>query len=228
MNYFGELTAQKQSERILRQTNEDFLRLFVENVTDYAIIVLDVEGTILTWGPGAERINGYRADEIVGRHFAVFYRREDIRDGKPRNLLAEAAAAGRVEDEGWRLRKDGTRYWADVVITALRDESGHLQGFGKVVRDETARKQSAEDLRSVNALLDRRVQERSSQLADTSYELRTSLEQLRALAARLQAVREEERTSMAREIHDELGQALTAMKMDLVWIMQRLPEALGV
>ena len=168
-------------------------------------------------------MKGFRAEEIVGKHFAVFYRREDIRQGKPQKLLEEAAAKGRVEDEGWRLRKDGSRFWAHVVITALRDKAGRLYGFGKIVSDATNRKRTEGTLRDLNEKLDQRVQERTSQLAQANRELKDSLGQLRALAARLQSVREDERTSIAREIHDELGQALTAMKMDLVWLMQRLP-----
>jgi PAS domain S-box-containing protein len=203
--------------------NEGLFSLLIESISDYAIILLDPEGVILTWGVGAERIEGYKGDEIIGRHFAAFFRREDIRQNKPKKLLHDATIAGRVLDEGWRLRKDGTKFWANVVITALRDQTGRLHGFGKVVRDATGRKRAEEDLRNLNEKLDERVQERTSQLAQTNRELRDSLEQLHQLAARLQAVREEERTSIAREIHDDLGQALTAMKMDLVWIMQRLP-----
>ena len=223
VDFFAELTTQQQSERNLRQT-ERYLRLLIESVREYAIMLLDPEGSVLTWSPGAERIEGYRAEEILGKHFAVFYHREDIRQGKPQKLLEEAVAQGRVVDEGWRLRKDGSRFWANVVITALRDEAGRLQGFGKVVRDETAKREAQEALLNLNEELDKRVQERTGQLAQAYRDLRISFEQLRALASRLQEVREEERTSIAREIHDELGQALTALKMDVVWLMQRLPE----
>lgn len=203
------------------QSNEEQLRLFAERVQEYAIILLDPEGTILTWGLGAEHLEGYSAPEIIGKHFAVFYHRADIRLCKPQKLLQEAAANGRAEEEGWRLRKDGSRFWANVVITALRDEAGYLLGFGTLVRDDTGRKRSQEALRNLNEKLDQRVQERTHQLAQANRELRDSLDQLHALAARIQAIREEERTSIAREIHDELGQALTALKMDLVWLMQR-------
>jgi PAS domain S-box-containing protein len=216
------VTTLKRAKRVLGHS-EEFLRLFIESVQDYAIFLLDTEGVVLTWGPGAEQLKGYRAEEIVGKHFAVFYNRADIKQGKPEMLLQDAAAKGRVEDEGWRLRKDGSRFWANVSITSLRDGVGHLQGFGTVVRDETARKRTERVLRNHNEKLDQRVQERNSQLAQANRELQDSLDQLHALAARLQAVREEERTSIAREIHDELGQALTALKIDLVWLMQRLP-----
>ncbi len=215
------LGIQSQNEASVRP-DEGLYRLLVESVSDYAIILLDPEGLILSWSAGAERIEGYKSEEIIGRHFAAFYRREDIRQNKPKKLLDDAASAGRVVDEGWRLRKDGTKFWANVVITALRDPAGRLCGFGKVVRDATRRKRAEEGLRNLNERLDERVQERTSQLAQTNRELRDSLEQLHQLAARLQAVREDERTTIAREIHDDLGQSLTAMKMDLVWIMQRL------
>jgi PAS domain S-box-containing protein len=112
-----------EAERNLRQSEERFRHL-VEAAQDYAIFMLEPSGCISTWNVGAERIKGYGASEIIGRHFSVFYPEEDIRAGKPQRLLAIAAAEGRVEDEGWRIRKDGSRFWADVIITALRDESG--------------------------------------------------------------------------------------------------------
>jgi PAS domain S-box-containing protein len=221
-DYFPALKIQQQSG-LGFGLNEVLYRILIETVSDYAIILLSAEGIILSWSVGAERIEGYKSNEIIGRHFAAFYRREDIRQNKPQKLLEDAAEMGRVEDEGWRLRKDGTRFWANVILTALRDRAGRLCGFGKVVRDATRRKRAQEGLRNLNEKLDQRVHERASQLAQTNRELRSSLAQLHALAARIQAVREDERTTIAREIHDDLGQVLTAMKMDLVWLMRRLP-----
>jgi PAS domain S-box-containing protein len=126
----------------------EYFRLFVESVKDYGIFTLDTEGIIRTWNDGARRISGYEADEIVGSSFAKFYLPEDIAVGKPARELQQAIAEGRVEDEGWRLRKNGTRFWADVVITALFDpDTGELRGFGKVIRDLTDRKRAEEDLR---------------------------------------------------------------------------------
>jgi len=113
--------------------------LLVSNVVDYAIFLLDPTGVIASWNEGAERIKGYRADEIIGRHFSIFYPVEDTRNGKPEWELEIARREGRYAEEGWRLRKDGTRFWASVVITALRDETGRLRGFGKVTRDLTER-----------------------------------------------------------------------------------------
>jgi phosphoserine phosphatase RsbU/P len=120
-------------------------RLLVASVRDYAIFMLDPLGRIATWNLGAERIKGYTASEVIGSHFSVFYPPEDLAAGKPAAELAEAERVGRFEDEGWRIRKDGSRFWANVIITALRDSDGVLRGFGKVTRDLTARRE-AEDI----------------------------------------------------------------------------------
>ena len=125
----------------------DLFRLLVDRVQDYAIFALDPDGHILTWNTGAERLKGYAADEIVGKHFSMFYPPEDAAAGKPRALLEAAREEGRVEDEGWRLRKDGSRFWGNVLITALRDDSGRLVGFAKVTRDLTDRREAEEALR---------------------------------------------------------------------------------
>jgi PAS domain S-box-containing protein len=109
----------------------------VSQVVDYAIIALDTRGTIQTWNLGAERVKGYTADEAVGLSFATFYTEEDRRAGLPLKLLAEAREKGRVEHTGWRVRKDGSRFWGDVILTALHDESGHVTGYAKVTRDRT-------------------------------------------------------------------------------------------
>jgi len=122
-------------------------RMMAEQTVDYALFALDAEGRIATWNRGAERIKGYAPEEIIGRHFSVFYTREAIESGWPDEELRLAAREGRLEDEGWRLRKDGSRFWASVVITALRDENGKLLGFSKVTRDLTERKKHEEALR---------------------------------------------------------------------------------
>ena len=133
-------------------TSERF-RLVVESIKDYAIFTLDPEGHVTSWNAGAERFKQYRADEIIGKHFSVFYPPEDIASGKPARELELAAREGRIEDEGWRVRKDGTRFWANVVITALR-ENGGLVGFAKVTRDLTERMQNEERLRAAVTELD--------------------------------------------------------------------------
>ena len=130
----------------MRRSEERF-RLLVEGAKDYAIFMLDPQGHVATWNAGAERIKGYRADEIIGQHFSRFYPQEAIDRGWPAQELKVAAAEGRFEDEGWRVRKDGTRFWANVVITALHDEAGNLRGFSKITRDLTERKQAEENAR---------------------------------------------------------------------------------
>lgn len=125
---------------------DDLFRLLVESVEDYAIFLLDPEGHVISWNHGAQRIKGYEAEEILGQHFSVFYPEEDRAAGKPAHLLAVAAATGRVEDEGWRVRKDGARVWANVVITALRSPDHRLRGFAKVTRDLSERRQAEEAL----------------------------------------------------------------------------------
>jgi PAS domain S-box-containing protein len=132
-------------------TDPDQFRLLVASVRDYAIFVLDPQGNVATWNLGAERIKGYAAGEIIGRHFSTFYPAEDVARGKPAWELAEAERDGRFEDEGWRVRKDGSRFWANVIITALWNESGALCGFGKVTRDLTARREAEETARKLAA-----------------------------------------------------------------------------
>src|SRR3989442_10650599 len=126
------------------KTVGDEFALLVSTVVDYAIFMLDPTGKIVTWNDGAQRIKGYAADEVIGRHFSIFYPPEDARHRKPDWELETAKREGRYMEEGWRLRKDGTRFWASVVITTLRDQTGHLRGFGKVTRDLTERQEQEE------------------------------------------------------------------------------------
>ncbi|HEU4494329.1 MAG TPA: PAS domain S-box protein [Rubrobacteraceae bacterium] len=130
-------------DQLLSESEERF-RLLVEGVKDYAIFMLDPEGRITTWNPGAQRIKGYEAEEIVGEHFSIFYTDEDIERGHPEEELRVAADGGSYEEEGIRVRKDGSTFWANVLITALRDDAGNLRGFAKVTRDITARKEAEE------------------------------------------------------------------------------------
>jgi PAS domain S-box-containing protein len=136
-----DLTERRKAEDELRASEERF-RMLVSGVQDYAIFLLDPEGNVVTWNAGAQRIKGYTADEIVGQHFSRFYTPEDLAAGKTRHELMIATRDGVYEEEGWRVRKDGSKLWASVVITALRDEQGRLRGFSKVTRDITTRRES--------------------------------------------------------------------------------------
>jgi PAS domain S-box-containing protein len=148
-----DITQAKQAEHRLLES-EERLRLIIEGVRDYAIFMLDVDGVVVSWNSGAERMKGYRSEEICGQHFSRFYPPEDVEAGKPAAALHTAAALGRFEDEGWRVRKDGSRFWASVVITALRDPGGHLRGFAKVTRDFTERRRTEARLEYQARLLD--------------------------------------------------------------------------
>ncbi len=170
------------------QASEERLRLLIDAVRDYAIFMLDPEGRVTTWNAGAERLKGYRADEILGEHFSRFYLPEAIAAGKPAQELELAAREGRAEDEGWRLRKDGTRFWANVVITALRDEAGRLVGFAKVTRDVTERKEAEEQRlrlareQAARAEAEAAVRARDEFLSIASHELKTPLTALQLQA----------------------------------------------
>jgi PAS domain S-box-containing protein len=153
-------------------------RLLVESVADYAIFALDPQGHVLNWNVGAQRFKGYTPEEIIGQHFSIFYQPEDQQSDKPKHELEIAERVGRLEDEGWRIRKDGTRFWANVVITALRDSSGKLVGFAKVTRDLTERREAEEkaiaDARRL-AKAEEANRVKMSFLAAMSHELRTPL-----------------------------------------------------
>jgi PAS domain S-box-containing protein len=189
-----DMTERRDTEQALRESEEHF-RLLVQGVTDYAIFMLDPGGHIVSWNAGAERIKGYTAGEIAGRHFSVFYPPEDLAAGKPAAELRTAIADGRVEDEGWRLRKDGSRFWANVVITALYDDAGRLRGFGKVTRDMTERRDAEQNLNERRRLLSHMVQ-----------------------------AQETERRRIAWDVHDDPLQAMVAVGMRQQLLAARLPE----
>jgi PAS domain S-box-containing protein len=188
-----DMTERHNADQALRESEEHF-RLLVQGVTDYAIFMLDVGGRVVSWNAGAQRIKGYTAQEIAGQHFSVFYPPEDIAADKPGRELATAVAQGRVEDEGWRLRKDGTRFWANVTITALFDDGGELRGFGKVTRDLTERRNAEQSLSDRRRLLIHMVQ-----------------------------AQEAERRRIAWDVHDDSIQAMVAVGMRQQLLAERLP-----
>ena len=191
--------------------SEDRFRLLVDAVQDYAIFMLDAEGHISSWNTGAQRIKGYEASEILGKHFSCFYPEGDRQAGKPQMELEIASREGRFEEEGWRIRKDGSRFWASVTITALRDEHGELYGYGKVTRDATERMRAHVALRQSYAELEKQAAERTK----AELRLQESEDSLRRLSLHLLRTQDEERRRIGRELHDSVGQYLAALKMNL-------------
>jgi PAS domain S-box-containing protein len=164
-----------RSESELKQAQES-LRMLIDSVKDYAIFKLDVLGNIQSWNSGAQLIKGYRADEIIGRHFAIFYPAEEVAQGKPAMELKIATETGRFQEEGWRIRKDGSRFWANVVISPIREVDGTISGFSKVTRDMSEKKRADDQIRSSYEMLETRVRERTSELAQTQQKLELALE----------------------------------------------------
>jgi PAS domain S-box-containing protein len=199
-----QLKAQMLEKELALRRSEQRFQLFVEAVRDYAIFMLDPEGNVATWNRGAERIKGYRASEIIGSHFSRFYPEQDLQAGKPQWELKVAAKEGRFEDEGWRVRKDGSRFWANVIITAVHDETGKLIGFGKVTRDSTERMQAQ-----------RALQREIAEKQQAEMRLRESEKSLRDLSLHLLRTQDEERRRIGRDLHDSLGQSLAVLKMKL-------------
>ena len=196
------MTMSSDPQRALdpvRQERDDepaeLYRLLVASVRDYAIFALDARGHVLTWNAGAAHLKGYRADEIIGRHFSTFYPPEDIAAGKPEMELVEASRVGRFEDEGWRIRNDGSRFWANVIVTALRDDTGAVVGFAKVTRDLTERRAAEEQAvrlavesaaRSAAEMRSEELDALNQTLQDQALELEAQTEEAKALAEELE------------------------------------------
>jgi PAS domain S-box-containing protein len=211
----GREAEQSAQEAYLREVsfrqNDHRFRLFIQTVKDYAIFTLDPNGNISSWNEGAERLKGFTTSEIVGKHFSCFYSEVDQQAGKPEHNLDIAAREGHVEDEGWRMRKDGSRFWASVTITAIRDNTGKLIGFAKVTRDFTDRMLGQEALRKANADLISEMAERKA----AELKLARSEKSLRDLSLHLLRSQDQERKRIGRDLHDSLGQYLAVLKMNL-------------
>ena len=196
--------ALEQTTQVLRESEERF-RLMVDGVNDYAILMLDAGGRVSSWNAGAEQVQGYIASQIMGAHFSRFYPPEAVEAGDPGRQLAVAAKEGRVEDEGWRVRKDGSTFWASVVLTAVRDKTGTLRGYSQITRDVTERKRAQDEIRQLNTELEERVEERTKDLKSArsaalglmqdaqmqKQQLEESLVAQRSLAGRLEAANKE-------------------------------------
>jgi PAS domain S-box-containing protein len=193
----------------MNRPTEDLFRLLVAQVQDYAIFMLDPNGIVVSWNAGAERIKGYKASEIIGDHFSRFYPEEAIRSGWPKTELELATRQGRFEDEGWRLRKDGTRFWANVVLTALRDETGRLRGFAKITRDLTERRRVER--------LEADAQQMSEFVAMLAHELRNPLAPIRsAVSVARHPGTDAARIQWALEVIDRQAGQLTRLVDDLL------------
>jgi PAS domain S-box-containing protein len=216
----SELYAREEAEKIarsayerelaMRQEQERF-RLFVDAVQDYAIYVLDAEGHVASWNRGAQRIKGYSASEIIGQHFSIFFTEQDRLAGKPLEELRAAEQKGQFESEAWRVRKEGSQFWASVTVTSIKDDKGKPIGFVKITRDFTERMQAQEALRHTNSELAVEIKERLS----VQERLANSEKSLRELSLHLLRTQDEERRRIGRELHDSLGQYLAMVKMNM-------------
>ncbi|AFY82000.1 PAS domain S-box protein [Oscillatoria acuminata] len=229
-NFFGyigsglDITERKQAEEARRESEEGF-RSLVESVKDYAIIRLDVAGRVASWNMGAQRIKGYRAPEILGQPFQQFYTLEDRTSGKPEAELKAAQSEGRFEDEGYRVKKDGSKFWANVIITALRDAKGELQGFSKITRDVTEQRRNQEALEQLAADLENRVDQRTQELQEINEKLQQEVgDRIGAEAEKTQLIadleimsaqRQAEMDSLTEQVVKMLGQIKGAAKGDL-------------
>ncbi len=199
--------------------------LFVHSVVDYAIFMLDVDGTVISWNPGAERIKGYSEEEIIGQHFSVFFTDEDIADGRPAAELLIAGEMGSYEDEGWRRRRGGERFWANTVLTALRDEQGVLVGFGKVTRDLTERRKLQEERSGRQQAYAHLVRAQETERRRIAWDVHDdSIQSMIAVSMRLQMLAAQRRDSALMQLDEAIQGAIRRLR---ILVAQLRPPALN-
>lgn len=199
-------------------TDETYQRMIIE-VEDYAILMIDRSGTIMNWNRGAEKIKGYKGEEIIGKNFRLFYTQKDREAGTPDRLLAEAAHNNRAQHEGWRVRKDGSKFWGSVVITAIHDDDGGIIGFSKVTRDLTERKEAEEalkhtaaELQKKNRELDAMNQELASFAYVSSHDLQEPLRKIQTFATRIVETEEKTLSPKAKDYFSRMQNAAQRMQ----------------
>ncbi len=211
---FLKIVRDSTPKKIVEECNERFRHL-VEHITDYAVFMLDEDGIVTTWNKGAERTKGYKANEIVGRHISVFYTSEDCRAKLPQRELTAARRKGQFQTEGWRLRKNRSRFWANEIITPIKNHDGAVIGFTTISRDLTEQREAEDALRMMNESLERRVRERT-------VALEISQRELTCLALQLSRAELRERQRIAAEIHSHLAQLLALARIRVAALAQPL------
>lgn len=217
--------AMLPSEQAPDHRSAVLFELFMHSVVDYAIYLLDVEGRVIGWNPGAERIKGYSEDEILGRHFSVFYTENDVAGGKPAAELLVAAERGSHEDEGWRVRRGGERFWANTVITALRDERGELLGFGKVTRDLTERRKTQEERTERRQAFAHLVRAQETERRRIAWDVHDdSIQSMIAVSMRLQMLAAQRRDPALKQLDEAIQGAIRRLR---ILVAQLRPPALN-
>jgi PAS domain S-box-containing protein len=230
LQYQTDVLAMTSSQ--LEESKESF-SLLVSGIKDYAIYMLDGEGRVISWNEGAQRIKGYETADILSKHFSIFYLPEDVASGKPQYELQQAIAYGRYEDEGWRIRKDGTKFWAGITISTLYDEDGSLRGFVKLTRDITEKKKAEDKLHWAYTNLEKRVQERTAELAELNNSLqkeikeREAAQRALALKAKELARSNSDLEQFASAASHDLKAPLRAVSMHLELLIQRCGQRLS-